>query len=235
MILALETSSKVSSVAVADENRIVSEISVQTRFTHSETLLENIQTALKIAETDFENISAVAVGIGPGSFTGLRIGLATAKSLSYAWKIPIIGVPTSEALACHFAHSNSEIWQLIDAQKNSAYLSKFDCSDNIPKQIDDIKILPIPEILSRAENSQRRIIFQGDIVDKKFAGKTESKIELPTNVSLAPIHMRLPRASNVAIAGINRLEKNLIDNVMNLEPMYLRRSEAEILFDRRQA
>ena len=231
MILALETSSKVSSVAVADENRIVSEISAQTRFTHSETLLENVQAALKIAETDFENISAVAVGIGPGSFTGLRIGLATAKSFSYAWKIPIIGVPTTEALAYHFSNTSSEVWQLIDAQKNSAYLGRFDCSENIPQQIDDIKILPIPEILSRAENSQRRIIFQGDIIDKKFAGK----IELPENISLAPIHLRLPRAACVAVAGLNRLANNLIDNVMNLEPMYLRRSEAEILFDRRQA
>ena len=231
MILALETSSKVSSVAVADENRIAAEISAQTRFTHSETLLENVQAALKIAETDFENISAVAVGIGPGSFTGLRIGLATAKSFSYAWKIPIIGVPTTEALAYHFSNTSSEVWQLIDAQKNSAYLGRFDCSENIPQQIDDIKILPIPEILSRAENSQRRIIFQGDIIDKKFAGK----IALPENISLAPIHLRLPRAACVAVAGLNRLANNLIDNVMNLEPMYLRRSEAEILFDRRQA
>ena len=225
MILALETSSKVSSVAVADENRIAAEISAQTRFTHSETLLENIQAAFKIAETGFENI------IGPGSFTGLRIGLATAKSFSYAWKIPIIGVPTTEALAYHFSNTSSEVWQLIDAQKNSAYLGRFDCSENIPQQIDDIKILPIPEILSRAENSQRRIIFQGDIIDKKFAGK----IALPENISLAPIHLRLPRAACVAAAGLNRLTKNLIDNVMNLEPMYLRRSEAEILFDRRQA
>ena len=229
MILGIETSSQVSSVAVVSDKKIVAEISTQTRFTHSETLLENIANVLKIAEVSEKDLKAIAVSIGPGSFTGLRIGLASAKSLAYAWKIPIIGVPTTEALAFHFFNCDAEIWQLIDAQKNSACLGRFSTVDGIPKSIDEIKILPIVEILERAKNSNRNIILQGEIVNKKIEGK----IDLPSNIFLAPINLRMPRASCVAIAGFERLNSNRIDNVMNLEPLYLRRSEAEELFERR--
>lgn len=230
MILGIETSSQVSSVAIVSESRVLGEISIHTRFSHSATLIENIAQLFKITEINRENLKAIAVSIGPGSFTGLRIGLATAKSLAYAWRIPILGIPTTETLAFHFFKTDSELWQLIDAQKNSAYLGKFDAAQGFPKLIDEIKILPIKEILDRAEKSDRSIILQGDIIEKKILGK----IDLPQNVSIAPIHLRMPRASCAAIAGRIRFDAGKIDSVMNLEPLYLRRSEAEELFDRRK-
>lgn len=230
MILGIETSSQVSSVAIVSESRVLAEISTHTRFSHSATLIENIEKLFKLSETAREDLTAVAVSIGPGSFTGLRIGLATAKSLAYAWKIPILGISTAEVLAFNFFATNHELWQLIDAQKNFAYLGRFSAADGFPKSLEDIKILPLDEILSRAKNSERSIILQGDLVDKKIFGK----IDLPSNVSIAPIHLRTPRASSLAIAGKLRLDAGKIDSVMNLEPMYLRRSEAEELFERRR-
>ena len=230
MILGIETSSQVSSVAIVSESRVLGEVSIYTRFSHSAKLIENIAQLFKITEVNRENLKAIAVSIGPGSFTGLRIGLATAKSLAYAWKIPILGIPTTETLAFHFFKTDSELWQLIDAQKSSAYLGRFSAVNGFPKSIDEIKILPIKEILDQAEKSDRSIILQGDLIEKKILGK----IDLPKNISIAPINLRMPRASCAAIAGRIRFDAGKIDSVMNLEPLYLRRSEAEELFDRRK-
>ena len=101
-ILAMDTATLVSSVAVATEERVLAELTAETRFTHSETLVPNIDEVLRLADTKREELSAVAVSLGPGSFTGLRIGLAAAKAIAYALSIPLIGVPTLEALAAAF-------------------------------------------------------------------------------------------------------------------------------------
>lgn len=98
-ILAIDTATMVSSVAVADEKKLLGELTVQTRLTHSETLLPHIQQVLKMVGVGKNQLKAVAVSLGPGSFTGLRIGLGAAKAIAYGLNIPIIGVPTTEALA----------------------------------------------------------------------------------------------------------------------------------------
>ena len=104
-ILAIETATLVSSVALATADTLLAEITLQTKKTHSELLMPHIDKILAMAEVSKADLKAVAVSVGPGSFTGLRIGLATAKSLAYALKVPLIGVPTLAVLAygC-FAH-----------------------------------------------------------------------------------------------------------------------------------
>ena len=168
-----------------------------------------------------EKVDAVAVSIGPGSFTGLRIGLAAAKALSYAWQIKIIGVPTLHAIAAHFPKSSAMILPLIDAQKNSAYVQPF---KNL-QPIEEITVRPIPEILDAASQTDDEIILCGDVLHKIKS--------LPDNVTFAPINLRMPRAVNVALCGKILMDEGKISNVMDLEPLYLRRSEAEELWDKR--
>ncbi len=218
LVLGIETSTRAAGVALISDEKILVEISQESKLYHSENLLPQIEKVLRIANV--EKVDAVAVSIGPGSFTGLRIGLAAAKALSYAWQIKIIGVPTLHALAAHFPKSSAVIMPLIDAQKNSAYVQSF--KNSVP--LDEIKVKPITEILNAAEKFDE-VILCGDVL-----GKIKS---LPSNVTFAPINLRMPRAVNVALCGKNLIDAGQVSNVMNLEPLYLRRSEAEELWDKR--
>ena len=219
LILGIETSTRAAGVALISEEKILAEISQESKLYHSENLLPQIEEVLRIANV--EKVDAVAVSIGPGSFTGLRIGLAAAKALAYAWQIKIIGVPTLHAMAAHFPKSSAMILPLIDAQKNSAYVQPF---KNL-QPIEEITVRPITEILDAAGQSDDEIILCGDVLHKI---KT-----LPDNVTFAPINLRMPRAVNVALCGKILIDEGKIGNVMNLEPLYLRRSEAEELWDKR--
>ncbi len=194
------------------------ETTQDSKLTHSETLLPQFKEVLSMANVTREMIDAVAVSIGPGSFTGLRIGLAAAKALAYAWNIKIIGVPTLHALAYHFPYST--VMPMIDAQKNRAYIQIY---RNL-QPVTDIEILSIDDAIVKAE-SFGDVIICGDVCHKIKS--------LPEDVKIAPINMRMPRAVNVALCGRDLLASGKIDNVMNIEPMYIRRSEAEVLWEQR--
>lgn len=218
-ILAIETATKSASVAVISEGKFSAEITCESSATHSETLMPQVEKVLKIS--GFEKVDAVAVSIGPGSFTGLRIGLATAKALAYAWEIKIIGVETLQALSYNFP--NATVLTMIDAQKNRAYVQKFtDCAKK-----SEIEIKPIDEIIKSASLTDEKIFLCGDVLHK-------IKIDLPENIKIAPINLRMPRAVNVALHAEKLLNAGNFDNVMNLEPLYIRRSEAEVLWEKRQ-
>lgn len=216
-IAAIETATRAASVAVCSEDKFT-EITQDSKLTHSETLLPQFKEVLKMANVTRDKIEAVAVSIGPGSFTGLRIGLAAAKALAYAWNIKIIGVPTLQALAYHFPYN--KVMSMIDAQKNRAYIQIFDKL----KPVTDIEILNIEETVNKAALSDD-IIICGDVCHKI---KT-----LPDNVKIAPVNMRMPRAVNIALCGRDLLASGKIDNLMNIEPLYIRRSEAEVLWEQR--
>ncbi len=219
--MGIEAATRVASVAVISEEKILAEISQEAKLTHSETLLPQIEQALKIANV--ETVDAVAVSIGPGSFTGLRIGLATAKALSYAWQTKIIGVPTLQAISYHFPTNNSVVIPMLDAQKNRAYFQKF----KNRQPLSEIEVKNIDEIVKGAGELDAEIFLCGEVLNK-------IKIDLPPNVKIAPPNCRMPRAVNVALCGKDLLDAGEISNVMNMEPLYIRRSEAEELWDKWQ-
>lgn len=221
LILGIEAATRVASAAVVSDEKILAEISQEARLTHSETLLPQIEQVLKIAGV--EKVDAVAVSIGPGSFTGLRIGLATAKALAYAWQIKILGVPTLQAIAYHFPTNSATVLPLLDAQKNRAYVQAFKAGAPVSK----LEVKSIDEIVTSAGKIDGEVFLCGDVLGK-------IKVELPPNVKIAPINLRMPRAVNVALCGKALLDAGEISNVMNLEPLYVRRSEAEELWERRQ-
>ena len=124
-ILAIETASQVSSVAVLKAGRLAAEITMQGRLTHSETLMPHVKSVLQMASTEQRDVSGIAVSIGPGSFTGLRIGLAAAKAMAYAWDVPLVGISTLDALAMHFPVPGVTVLPIIDAQTGNAYTAPF--------------------------------------------------------------------------------------------------------------
>ena len=215
-ILGIETATRAASVAVIFNGKIVAENLRESPQSFSETLMPQVEEVIKVAGA-FENLDAVAVSIGPGSFTGLRIGLATAKALAYAWGIKIIGVPTLQALAYNFPAS--KVLPMIDAQKNRAYCQLFD--RKLPLSEPEVK--PIDEAISEAGRLDGEIFLCGDVLHK-------IKVPLPPNVKIAPPNLKMPRASAVAICAE---DLNTVGNVMNLEPLYIRRAEAEVLWEKR--
>lgn len=228
-ILAIDTATQVSSVAVASEARLSAELTMQARLTHSETLLPHMEQVLKMANVKKEDLDGIAVSMGPGSFTGLRIGLAAAKAVCYALKLPLIGVPTLEAMAWHYPVPGVRIVTLLDAQKGNAYRQSFRFHEGRMEAQEEITVSGLPEVISSCGEMEEPVVLLGDVVPKKIAGK----LELPANVSLAPAHLVMPRAACVAMVGLKKLAAGEVGNVMDMEPVYIRRSEAEVLWEKR--
>ena len=230
-ILSIDTSSQVSSVTVLSAERVAAEISMQGALTHSETLMPHIETALRMARVEKSELEGIAVSIGPGSFTGLRIGLASAKMMAYALHIPLIAVPTLEALAHHYICEGVRLVPMMDAQKGNVYAQEFvwraDGDALILQEIRSLAILPLTEVIAGLENAEQPVILLGDAMQKK------TTLALPANVHLAPIHARMPRAACVGLAALTRLARGEMDDPVTAAPLYLRRSEAEVLWEKR--
>ena len=228
-ILAMDTATMVSSVAVAAEERVLAEPTAETRFTHSETLVAHIEEVLRLADVKREELSAVAVSLGPGSFTGLRIGLAAAKAIAYALSIPLVGVPTLEVLAAAFPSPGAIVAPLIDAQKGNGYFALYRFTETGLVCEKDVCVASPEEIADAIANEESPVTLAGD-----FARKLMQKgVELPKNASLAPITHIMPRAALVAARGIVHLQNGEGKSPMELEPIYVRRSEAEVLWEKR--
>ena len=230
-ILSIDTSSQVSSVAVLSAERVAAEICMQGALTHSETLMPHIETALRMARVEKSELEGIAVSIGPGSFTGLRIGLASAKMMAYALHIPLIGVPTLEALAHHYICEGVRLVPMMDAQKGNVYAQEFMWEAGLDglhlRETHVLSILPLTEVIAGLENAEQPVILLGDAMQKK------TTLTLPANVRLAPIHARMPRAACVGLAALTRLARGEMDDPVTVVPLYLRRSEAEVLWEKR--
>ena len=223
-ILAIDTATQVSSVAVADEGRLLAELTMQGKLTHSETLLPHIEQVLKMAAVAKEDLTGIAISNGPGSFTGLRIGLAAAKAMSYVLNIPLVGVSTLQALAYQLPVPGVRLMCLLDAQKGNAYVESYRWENSSLQVVEPVKVAKISEIVVNCAQIGEQVILLGDAVQKK---------ELPANVSTAMPHIVMPRAACVAMLGQEKLLAGETDNVMDLEPVYIRRSEAEVLWEKR--
>ena len=227
-ILAIDTSTIVSGAAIVQKDKLVAEIIMQLKLPQSEVLLGHVQDVLKIAHMDKSDLTGVAISIGPGSFTGLRIGLATAKMLSYALSIPVVAVSSLEAMAYHYPVPGVYVASVLDAQKSNAYFALYEWNG---KGFDEKKqtcVMDFEEVAKYCSTLDKPVVFVGDIAQKKA-----DIIAQYENVSLGLPHLCMPRASNVAMAAKIRFENEDYDNIMDLEPVYIRRSEAEVLWEKR--
>lgn len=220
----------VSSVAVASEQKLLAELTVQTKLTHSETLMPHIEQVLQLAGVEKGQLEGIGVSIGPGSFTGLRIGLAAAKGMAYALQVPIVGCSTLEAMAWNCPSEGIYTGSMVDAQKGNAYAAFYYWKSGILQAQAPVRILPLTDAVSYAGGLGRPVMLCGDIVQKKIVGR----MELPAQVQAAPANICMPRAANTAMLGIAKLAQGEAGNVMDMEPVYLRRSEAEVLWEARQ-
>jgi tRNA threonylcarbamoyladenosine biosynthesis protein TsaB len=222
-ILGIDTSTSCGGVGLMDDGEVIADYLLNVPVTHSERLLGAIELVLREARCPIENLDGWAISLGPGSFTGLRIGVSTVKGLAFATGKPVAGVSTLDALASQIAPTSYLICPILDARKKEVYTAfyRYEGGSSLKRQSDDQAIRP--EHLVKKIKEQT--IFLGDGV------KTYGEFILNSLPSLAifpPAPLRVPHGSTVAKLGFELLKGGWASGPSALTPIYVRPSEAEI-------
>ena len=219
-LLSLDASSKAASCALAEDGRLLGEYYADCGLTHSQTLLPMVRQLLDTTGTKTEEITHVAVSKGPGSFTGLRIGLAAAKSLAAGLHVPLCGVSTLLSLAYNLRGMRGTACTVLDARRGQVYYALFALKDGVVRRLCEDRAGPIGELRQELKNVEPPLFLVGDGAMLCY----NSLQETTEGLALSPEHLRLQRASSVGYAALALGEW---DSAGALVPSYLRLSQAE--------
>ena len=224
-VLGNDTTTLATTISVLDLDELICEYTVNTKKTHSQKLMVMIENMLKVSDININDIDLIAVCEGPGSFTGLRIAMATAKAIAHANNLDIISVDSLEVLARNIEITDKKICCIIDAQKTQVYngIYKYENDKLIPlKKID---VLDIDELL---ENLDEEFIIVGEAT-KKYKEKINAK-----DIKIASRQNNVNRASSLCEIAIEKYKKGEdIKNCYQVNPRYIRKSQAEIDYENR--
>lgn len=223
-ILALDSSGLVASVAVVEDDVLLGEYTVDYKKTHSQTLLPMLDALCRQIDLDKSTIDAIAVAAGPGSFTGLRIGSATAKGIGLALDKPIISVPTVEGLAYNLYGCGTLVCPLMDARRNQTYTGIYRFKNGEMIAVVDQCAVPLEDILSKLNELGEPVTFLGDGVPV-FKDEIEEKCKV--SHVYAPASVNRQRAASVASLGLIYARKGKMESADAHRPFYLRLSQAE--------
>lgn len=223
-ILAIETSSLVASAAIVTDDILIAEYTMNYKKTHSQTLLPMIDEICKMTDYDINNIDYIAVSGGPGSFTGLRIGSATAKGLGLALNKPLVHVPTVEAMAYNFYDTDLLICPIMDARRSQTYTGVYRMDKGNIEILMDQSAISIDELIEKLAELGEKVIFLGDGVPV-FKKVIDEKLQVPH--FYAPSQCNRQRAAAVAEAAKKYIDKGVIETASEHRPDYLRLSQAE--------
>ena len=219
LILAFESSAKAASVALLDGERLISQYSQCSGLTHSRTLLPMAEDMLKNAEKSVNDVDLIAVAHGPGSFTGIRIGVSTVKGLAWAAGKPCTGVSTLEAMAWHGLAAGGYICPVMDARRNQVYNAIFEIKDNRPQRLSPDRPIALSELAEEVKKLDGPVFLVGDGAElcKKYFDENS------ISCRIAPENLRWQSAWGVAMAAKD-IEPGTADSLL---PVYLRLSQAE--------
>ncbi|MCR5690881.1 MAG: tRNA (adenosine(37)-N6)-threonylcarbamoyltransferase complex dimerization subunit type 1 TsaB [Eubacterium sp.] len=223
-ILGIDSSGLVATVALLDQDILVGEYTIHNKKTHSQTLLPMIDTMLQMADVAVEELDALAVSAGPGSFTGLRIGASTAKGLAQGLNIPIVAVPSLEGLAYNLQGVDSLVVPMMDARRKQAYYGIYRVKEDCPEVLVDQTAGPIEEVIEKVNQLGQPCIFLGDGCPV-FRQTIEEEVEVP--FQWAADSVRYQKAASVAALGKLYLAQGKGMAAGDFAPVYLRLSQAE--------
>ena len=236
-ILSIDTSSSICSVAILEDTKIIKEMHNFSEKEHSETLMPMIDELFKTSNLSLDNIGLIACSVGPGSFTGIRIGIATVKAFADAKNIPVVGVNSLEAMAYLGVSQkgDGEYVSILDARNDNVYFAIYKMKKGQFSIYKNPEAMQISEAITYIDNLKLPIYFLGDIVNADLArieqlylsrvsiekanSEDVNKHEYLTNVG--------PLAIGVALAGLNRYKNGIYGNSNSLTPMYLRKPQAQ--------
>jgi tRNA threonylcarbamoyladenosine biosynthesis protein TsaB len=224
-ILAIETSTMLGGAAVVDSDAgVLAEVRVNVKAAHSGRLMAQVDSVLRQAGLSPSGLDALAVATGPGSFTGLRIGLGTAKGMAFATGLPLVAVPTLESFASVFMHARHPVCPMLDARKKEVYAALFAFDETgderlmpeaaiRPRELAE-KLLPYPRVILTGEGAR----LYGDVFTEVLGDRA----------LFAPHHLMVPSAAAVASLGLRMAAENRYEDPAALSPRYVRKSEAEL-------
>lgn len=222
-ILAFETSAKAASVALLGENGLLAETYQNTGLTHSRTLLQMTQDLLRSCDLTPGDVEAVAVAAGPGSFTGIRIGVAAAKGFAWGQALPCYGVSTLEAMALGYGAIEGLVCPVMDARRNQVYSALFQAEGDRVARLREDRAVSLELLAEDLQAIKEPVLLVGDGAALCYAALEG----LNGQLILAPEHRRLQRAGGVALAARRAIQAGASGNPAQLIPQYLRLSQAE--------
>lgn len=223
-ILALEASAKAASCCVCRDDFLLAQGYQHSGLTHSRTLLPMVEDMLKNSELSLDDMELIAVANGPGSFTGLRIGVSTAKGLAWAKNLPCAACSTLESMAWNLAHlEGAEICCAMDARRSQVYAARFVIENGKPVRLREDEAISVTALGDEAEKGQKTQILVGDgweLCYNEFTGRS-----IPCQA--APPHLRYPSAWGVARCALDKANRGELTTAAALAPDYHRLSQAE--------
>ncbi|MGI9953486.1 tRNA (adenosine(37)-N6)-threonylcarbamoyltransferase complex dimerization subunit type 1 TsaB [Moorellaceae bacterium AZ2] len=224
LVLGIETSTSVVSVALVDAQKLLAEVYLDSKQHHSRRLLPVISSLLKEAGIKIKDLAGIAVALGPGSFTGLRIGLATAKGLAHAGGKPLVGIPTLDALALNAAGVGGLICPVLVARRQEVYAAVYRWQEGRLCCLASHQAVNPSSWVAQLASYGEPVYFLGDAV------MPYRKVwqELGNKAVFLPPENALPRAAQIARQGQKRLSRDQVDDLFQLKPLYLRPSAAEL-------
>ena len=221
-ILAIEASGAVAGAAVTENGVLRAEITLNHKMTHSQTLMPIIDEIKRYLDLDIKSIDYIACSAGPGSFTGLRIGAATAKGIAMGIKKPIVPVSALAGMAYNVYMTDAVICPIVDARRNQVYTAFYHWEDTKLETWKEDCVDMIDNVISEAEEFDLPVIFVGDGI---FVHK--DKLEGNDNFIMAPASCNMPRAASVACLGEELIKDGKFIDGKDFVPVYLRKTQAE--------
>ncbi|QUH18980.1 tRNA (adenosine(37)-N6)-threonylcarbamoyltransferase complex dimerization subunit type 1 TsaB [Alkaliphilus sp. B6464] len=226
-LLALDTSSMTATVALLDDDKLIGEYTLNHKKSHSQKLMPMIEELINSCDLTPKDIDVFAVSLGPGSFTGLRIGIATITTMAQALNKIVVGVPTLEALAFNLFNTQGLVCPIIDAQRDLVYTGLYQWIDGRMLEVMEQQVLHIDELITRLKEENERIFFVGDALDKFY---DPLKDELREQFCVPPKKFLIPSASSVGEAAKVKIQNGLVSDIT---PIYMRKSAAEVQYEER--
>ena len=225
LTLALDTATRVCTVGLLQDGHVLAEYDISVGLTHSEGLMPQLDQMFARTGIKKENTDRIAVSIGPGSFTGLRIGLAAPGAMAYAWQCGICGVNTLEAMAYNIPVEGVVLVPVLDAQKGNFYAAFYEWTDGELRKVRPVEMADRETLLQQLQACGKPVLLMGEC--EKLMKK-----ELPDGISVAPEQVRLPKASSVALAA-EGMEVLTEEKKKNIRPYNIRKTKAEELWEKR--
>ncbi|NLY46258.1 MAG: tRNA (adenosine(37)-N6)-threonylcarbamoyltransferase complex dimerization subunit type 1 TsaB [Tissierella sp.] len=221
-VLGLDTSTMMATCAVINEERLLGEFSLNQDMTHSEKLMPMIKEVLDNLNMKVNDIDLYSVALGPGSFTGLRIGAATMKSFAHLFDKPIVGVSSLEALAYNLPY-NEIVVPMIDARRNRVYTGIYTWEDGILKELMAPDVLLMDDLLNRLKEFETIVVNgNGTLLHRDIIKETLGK-----RVNFATAGQNMCRATSICELAKIKYERGEVDDYFTLAPDYLRESQAQ--------
>jgi tRNA threonylcarbamoyladenosine biosynthesis protein TsaB len=232
LVLGIDTATPVTSAAAGSEAGVLASMAVRNDRAHAELLVPMVREVLEHAGIDHTALAGIAVGTGPGLFTGLRVGISSAKALAQAWRLPVVAVPSLDLLAFAQRHARRQVCAVIDGRRGELFAARYrPAPAGMPERLGDHRVLRPEELAGELEALGEPVLLCGDGA-LRYAATFE---RLGDAVELAGADGAAPSAESLVQLAVERLERGEVSQPLEVRPLYLRRPDVDPSVERRLA